>query len=192
MAFDDKEVEIKLEVTAAELERVAAELARTAKPVKTATQTDHYYSPTHNSYVAHKYPYEWLSVRERQTKCLLNYKHFYPEGAEQHDYCDEYEVAIDDPDTARKMLEALGFKHLVTVKKTRSEFVVGTDFTIALDLVEGLGEFIEVEALHGTGSGVRGARTAVRTFAENQLKLDLTRADPRGYPYQLLRKAGKI
>jgi predicted adenylyl cyclase CyaB len=192
MAFDDKEVEIKLQITVADLRRIESRLAKVATPVGTTTQMDHYYSPQQRSYLEHKYPYEWLSVRERQSKCLLNYKHFHPEGAERHEYCDEYEIEIDNPETARKILEALGFEYLVTVKKARSEFVVDDELSIALDVVDNLGQFVEIEAIDDAGGGISGARMAVRKYAEEQLGLDLHSADPRGYPYQLLKKAGIV
>ena len=58
----------------------------------------------------------------------------------------EHETSVGDLDTARRVLEALGFKAQYTVDKVRREFSAG-DVTLCLDAVEGLGSFLELEIL---------------------------------------------
>jgi adenylate cyclase class 2 len=122
-------------------------------------------------------------------KVLLNYKHFYPEGAEHHTHCREIEVEVAAAGPAVRLLEALGFELVVTVRKVREQYRVD-GFEIGLDEVDGLGHFVEIEALHDHG-GIAKTRAAVEAFS-HQLGVDLSRTDPRGYPYRLLRAKGLL
>lgn len=56
----------------------------------------------------------------------------------------EFETGLDDGETFAEILEKLGFEPAATVKKTRERFRAD-GYTITLDTVEGLGEFLEVE-----------------------------------------------
>ncbi|HWQ20602.1 MAG TPA: class IV adenylate cyclase, partial [Methanotrichaceae archaeon] len=58
----------------------------------------------------------------------------------------ELTVEIDDPVTMENILTALGFVKSGTVKKVRTKYALG-QAVLALDEVEGLGSFIEVEIL---------------------------------------------
>lgn len=58
----------------------------------------------------------------------------------------EYETSVGDLETARKLLEALGFRPRFTVDKTRREFTL-EGVTLCLDTVAGLGSFLELESL---------------------------------------------
>ena len=58
----------------------------------------------------------------------------------------EYEVAVSDGETARKLLEALGYAPVLTVDKVRREFTLD-GVTLCLDEVAGLGRFLELEDL---------------------------------------------
>ncbi len=64
----------------------------------------------------------------------------------------EYETKVGDLDTARKLLEALGFQAQFTVDKTRHEYTDGC-VTACLDTVDGLGSFLELEILLDDGGG---------------------------------------
>ena len=56
----------------------------------------------------------------------------------------ELETAVEDGDTFAAALEALGFSAAATVEKTRESFRCD-GYTITLDSVAGLGEFVEIE-----------------------------------------------
>ncbi|MFC7070302.1 class IV adenylate cyclase [Halobaculum lipolyticum] len=57
---------------------------------------------------------------------------------------EEFETAVADADAAEGILAGLGFEPAATVEKERAFF--GHDgYTVALDRVAGLGEFVEVE-----------------------------------------------
>jgi predicted adenylyl cyclase CyaB len=190
MAFDDTEIEMKFPVTAEQFEKLRAAVAASGVLRGETGQCDEYFVPVDGSYLAQEYPYEWLSIRQRGDRVLLNYKHFYPEGAERHSHCDEIELPVGDMSKAGKLLEALGFTRAVTVRKQRVVYTISDDHEVALDSVDELGHFVEIEALRDMG-GVSETRRSVAELART-LGLDVQAADPRGYPYQLLRKKGLV
>jgi len=57
---------------------------------------------------------------------------------------EELETAVGDQTTMEAILEELGFEALETVQKHRERFEHG-EYTVTLDTVAGLGEFVEVE-----------------------------------------------
>lgn len=63
---------------------------------------------------------------------------------------DEAEIEISDGDEGGRLLEILGLKDLLTVKKVRHSLQLSGDpqTTINVDLVDGLGWFVEVEWLY--------------------------------------------
>ncbi|MGQ4554806.1 class IV adenylate cyclase [Halobellus sp. GM3] len=58
---------------------------------------------------------------------------------------EEHETVVDDADAAAAIFDGLGFDPAATVEKER-EFFDLDGYTVALDRVVGLGEFVEVEA----------------------------------------------
>ncbi len=59
---------------------------------------------------------------------------------------EEINLQIGSIEKANKMLNALGFKFVAAVRKRRRYYKLG-DLNITLDLVEGLGEFMEIECI---------------------------------------------
>lgn len=60
--------------------------------------------------------------------------------------CNEAETGITDSEAMKQALATMGYKHTVTVRKTRQTCTC-EGYTICLDTVEQLGDFIEVEKL---------------------------------------------
>ena len=58
----------------------------------------------------------------------------------------ELTVKLDDPTAMEKILAELGFRPSGEVRKRRTKYTLG-EVTFALDDVEGLGSFLEIEAL---------------------------------------------
>ena len=56
----------------------------------------------------------------------------------------EHETEVADPEAAAGILSGLGFEPAATVEKRR-EFWAYDGFTVTLDAVDGLGEFVEIE-----------------------------------------------
>ncbi|ALL00845.1 Adenylate cyclase [Pyrodictium delaneyi] len=68
----------------------------------------------------------------------------------------EYTTSVGDPAAATRILESLGFRPVVVVRKTRSYYRLG-DVSVSLDRVEGLGCFLEAE-YKGQGSAEQASQ----------------------------------
>ncbi len=190
MANKDKEIEIKIPLNEDEFSKLKERLKEMAKFVKTSQQTDEYFTPAHRNFLEPEFPFEWLSIRKREGKTILNYKHFYPENVKTFTHCDEFETEINNLDQLNKIFSFLNLKKLVTVEKEREVFVYSDEFEIALDTVKELGHFIEIEAIKDFGS-VEEAREKIFNFAKN-LGVDVSKVDKRGYPFLLMEKKSLI
>lgn len=190
MAHGDREIEIKIPLDRNAFLSVKERLQKSARYEKTSQQRDEYFTPAHRNFVGPPFPFEWLSLRERAGKFIINYKHFYPENAETTTHCDEFEAEVKDKGKMEKIFAALDFKRLVAVEKEREVYVMGDKFEIALDTVRDLGHFVEIEAMKDLGSV---EETRERLFAcARSLGIDPSRAEKRGYPFLLMRKKGLL
>lgn len=188
VAYSDIEVEIKIEVGRAEFEAAEAALRAGGKFVSESRQVDAYFNHPDRDFLTPRYPFEWLSLRRRGRKVLINYKHWHPENSLRTTHCDEFETEIDSADKQEKILLALGFRRLVTVDKTRRNYLWTGAFTVSLDRVKGLGFFIEIEAERPAGTP---EQTAARLW-EVVRELGITKytENLRGYPYTLMERKG--
>ena len=186
MAYNNQEIEIKLAISRKKFREISKSVQKTAKFIKSSNHLDDYYTPIRDSFLEPKHPFEWLTIRYRDGKTLINYKHWYPENTKYTTHCDEYEVEVGDKLQAEKILEALKFRKIVSVKKKRSVFLYEDSLEIALDEVENLGFFIEVEATKDFGS-VEKAREKILDFTRS-LGLKRTKTVPGGYAAALMRK----
>ncbi len=190
MASNDVEVEIKIPLDEANFSRVQNQLKQTAKLVKDSQETDDYYTPAHRDFLEPQYPYEWLRLRKKAGRIILNYKHFHPENVPDTTHCDEFETEITSSEQLHKIFSSLNFKKIVTVDKKRENYRVGEEFDIAMDIVQELGHYIEIEALKDFG-GVDATRQKLYELAK-KLGIDISKEDKRGYPYILMEKKGLI
>ncbi|HDD45991.1 MAG TPA: class IV adenylate cyclase, partial [Candidatus Aenigmarchaeota archaeon] len=184
------EIEIKIPLNENTFSRVRSKIKRIAKFVKKTKQIDEYFTPAHRNFIRPKFPFEWLSIRRRGDKVILNYKHYYPENVEVTTHCDEFETEVKSHEALAKIFSALNFKKLVTVVKEREVYLYNDEFEIALDRVKELGYFIEIEAIKDFG-GIKSAREKLFEFAKS-LGIDISKTDKRGYPYLLMKKKGLI
>jgi adenylate cyclase class 2 len=60
---------------------------------------------------------------------------------------EEVEIAIQDGDQGRALLELLGLELVITVTKDRWTGTLGDGLSVLVDEIEGLGTFVEVEVL---------------------------------------------
>lgn len=151
--------EVELKVRAAHeptRERLAA-LDATAHGV--VRQEDTYYDAPHRAFAETD---EALRVRREQgdgETTRLTYKGPLVESASKTR--EERETDIENPDELRAILDALGFVPAATVEKKRETFEY-EEYTVVLDDVDGLGEFVEVERAVESESGIERARDGAR------------------------------
>ena len=135
------EVEVKV---AADLAAVADRLDELgATQTGDVVQVDTYYDAPHREFAETD---EALRVRREtragETEARLTYKG--PLVEAESKTREEFETAVDDGETADAIFENLGFTPAATVEKDR-RFYRYDGYTVTLDAVEGVGEFVEVE-----------------------------------------------
>jgi len=86
---------------------------------------------------------EALRIRVRGGRGVLTYKG--PKLDRRSKSRREVEVEVGDWEAMRELLGRLGYREVTWVRKVRERYRLGA-FTVSLDKVEGLGEFVEVEA----------------------------------------------
>lgn len=135
------EVEIKVR---ADHERVRERLtALDVDRVGTVEQVDTYYEAPHRSFAETD---EALRIREERSSDCTVYRLTYkgPKVDAASKTRAEHETDVADPDATDATLRALGFSPAATVRKTRERYHLD-GYTLTLDAVADLGEFVEVE-----------------------------------------------
>lgn len=134
----------------------------------TVDQRDVYFDAPHRNFAARD---EALRLREETdaegTTAVLTYKG--PKLDQESKTRKEHETTVDEPTELEHALDALGFEPAATVVKTRERFELD-GFTVVLDSVKGLGEFVEVETT-AVEADVEEAQQAVADTLE-RLGLD--------------------
>lgn len=135
---------------------------------------DRYYQPTYRRFLksSDETINEWLRIGIRENKKILNYKNWH-----QSMYCDEYEVEIDDEDNLNKIFLILCLEEIALVDKKRKTYIYQDKYEIALDAVEQLGNFIEIEVKKYDASAIQEYDELLK------LAKHLNNIDKRGYPY---------
>lgn len=152
-------------------------------------QKDTYFIPQHRDFLAEKYPYEWLRLRESSKDTSINYKHFHPENVEKTDYCDELETKIADSKVMENILKSLDFKEAIVVEKSRTTWIF-EEAEIVVDEVVNLGAYIELEAIKHFNNPLDGRPYLFAVL--NRLQAKVGEEDLRGYPFRILEKKGYI
>lgn len=153
-------------------------------------QRDTYYVPFHRNFLENDIISEWLRIRETNENCSINYKQWLPIGEKIQNHCNEYETIISDSIAMHKILEKLDFCRIVTVEKTRNSWVLDKT-EISIDVVKGLGSFIELEALEILDyQEIDGCFIHFSNILQN-IGAETGPRDRRGYPYLLIEKMRK-
>lgn len=114
-----------------------------AIPGETVRQIDSYYNAPHRNFAITD---EALRIRTEestdQTQIILTYKG--PKVDATSKTREEIETVISDREEASKILTRIGFEPVATVEKVRERFSLES-YTVTLDTVEPVGEFLEIE-----------------------------------------------
>ena len=97
----------------------------------------------------------------------------------------EHEMKVESFDIACAMLADMGYKIVTEIRKHRKEYVL-QDITVTLDEVEGLGLFLEIEAICQPGEEA-AAETKVAGMAD-ALGLGKEDVEPKKYDVLLAEK----
>jgi len=136
------EVELKCRADHDALRDRLAELG--AAHVDSRTQTDTYYDAPHREFAETD---EALRIRHEQPadgEAVTKVTYKGPLIEQESKTREEHETTVDSESALEGILSGLGFEPAATVEKDR-EFYALEGYTITLDAVRGLGEFVEVE-----------------------------------------------
>lgn len=142
MASNDTEIEIQVKVE--NIEPLISFLIKNGKFVKEERQIDEYFTPPHRNFISIRPIKEWLRLRNENGNYTINYKNWHHDENGKSYSCDEFETSIKNIEQIRKLFKAIDFKTTVKVDKTRKTWN-WKDYEISVDIVIGLGEFVEIE-----------------------------------------------
>lgn len=180
--MDNKEIEIKIEITYLQYKELLDYFQKTIVSQTEKKQLDNYYSPIGEDY--YNAGNRCLRIRNEDSRSILSYKHIYNENTGIQ-YIEEYETAIGDFEMMYKILEAIGFTCQITVDKYRREFMTEDGYFIALDKVNKLGYFIEIEN-RNIGDTIEDRNKGLLDFVK-LLNLDINMRNSEGYSNMLYR-----
>ncbi|UPW00340.1 class IV adenylate cyclase [Halorussus gelatinilyticus] len=149
------EVEVKVPADHAEVRERLDALG--ADPVNAVEQEDTYYDAPHREFAETD---EALRVRRESPEdadsfAELTYKGPLVEAESKTRR--EVETEVAEGEAAGDILAALGFDPAATVRKERERFALD-GYTVTLDAVNGLGEFVEIETEVADEDAVEAAR----------------------------------
>ncbi len=185
---DDMEIELKFPL----LNPKAVEKRLNSVAVliqKDIVQKDTYFNPPKRDFLAQDPVSEWLRVRKSPDGSSLTYKKWHNKDGNECVSCDEHQTRLSDADAFEKILKCLGFRELIVVDKKRTAWQYkGAE--IALDYVNGLGIFIELEA-KGDHLTVDSAKVHLLSLIR-ELGAEVGQQDHVGYPMRLLQEKRNV
>jgi adenylate cyclase class 2 len=143
----------------ADLGRVREELLRLgASPVEAKEEVDIYFQHPCRDFAKTD---EALRVRRSGGDVEVTYK-----GPRMRSSAKaRLELTVSADGDVEAVLEALGFRKVAVIKKRREYYSYGS-LTISLDDVEGLGQFVEIEAVASSEASLKEAEAEVSALAE--------------------------
>jgi adenylate cyclase, class 2 len=178
-------IEIEIQIQAENITNLLIFLEENGVFLGEKHQIDHYFTPAHRNFTAIKPINEWLRLRESSGKYSINYKNWHREKDGRSNYCDEYESSVESLEQLRLIFNALDIKPLVIVNKMRKLYRY-QDYEIAIDSVEKLGDFVEIE-YKGTGIDKDVSEITQETIAFlKKIGCGKILRNYQGYPYKLL------
>ena len=133
---------------------------------------------------------EALRVRRMNSQACVTYKGPRQPGPVKSRQEIELKIDVAEWEQWLQLLRNLGFRELPAIRKQRSNYglILGDrEFTVAIDEVDQLGCFAEVELIVSNVADLPTAREAVQALSE---RLGLYRLEPRSYLAQMLIKLG--
>ncbi|WP_136687770.1 class IV adenylate cyclase [Halorhabdus amylolytica] len=153
------EVELKVRADHATVREALVDAG--ANPLGTIRQVDTYYDAPHRDFAATD---EALRIRREhrhgETTAKITYKG--PKIDAQSKTREEAETTVEDGETADAILRGIGFEPVATVEKERHRYRLG-EYTVTLDDVTDLGEFVEIETDVESEDAVEDAREKLQS-----------------------------
>lgn len=184
-------IEIEIKVKIDNFEEIKKKVSNIGKLIKETRQIDEYYVPFHKNFFEIEPTTEFLRIRTNHDKTVFEYTRCINMGEDgKYDYAEEYETEIKNVDEFRKTLEFLDFKKIVVVDKKR-EYWMCENIEVALDKVEGLGEYIEAEAKGDFKDSEEARNTCIKFLEDLEIENVEDKWIHLGYPQILLQTLTK-
>ena len=153
-------LEIEIKVNVSNIDEIRKNIiAIGGKPSETVTEEDIYYNAPHRDFGITD---EALRVRTAGNRTILTYKG--PKNTLMGSKIrEEHNVTLENGNTFDRIITCLGFRPVAKVRKLR-EYYTYQDFSIALDRVDDLGQFVEIELI--TENNAESAAKRVDQLAE--------------------------
>ena len=182
-----KELEIKIETTFENYIKIKSFLEEKAERIVDKEQKDIYYSPAGIDFYNHGD--RCLRMRIEDKKAVLSYKRIHDENKSSR-FIEEYETRIENSQIMDKILSALNFEKIIVIRKKRCEYKYKDSYLVALDIVEGLGYFVEIENRKEEDSVEKRNYDLMNIAKTFDLKMD--NINTEGYSNMLYRKSRSI
>ncbi len=179
------DIEIEIQVNIENNKPLLDFLEKNAEFKSEKHQVDEYFSPTHRDFLAVRPIKEWLRLRNAGRNHSITYKNWHFDKNGKSHYCDEFETKIEDLNQVKKILSVLNFKPIVKVDKIRKSWI-HKDYEISLDLIKGLGSFVEIEYINKAEKVNPDKITEAMINFLKDIGCGKIKRNYVGYPFQLL------
>ena len=182
----DREIEIKLEITKDEYDKLLSLLLKNGSNHTKKEQNDIYFSPKYRPFFGREINDECLRIRIMKDKNILSYKKIFFGNSDDDIHLEEHESDVSDLEQVIKILNCLDIEKVLTLHKIRDSFMYQDIFEISLDKVTDLGYFIELE-IKDDSLSVYDANTKLKDLVTS-FDLSLTSRNLEGYATMLYQK----
>ena len=182
----DREIEIKLEITKDEYDKLLSLLLKNGSDHTKKEQNDIYFSPKYRPFFGREINDECLRIRIMKDKNILSYKKIFFGNSDDDIHLEEHESDVYDLEQVIKILNCLDIEKVLTLHKIRDSFMYQDIFEISLDKVTDLGYFIELE-IKDDSLSVYDANTKLKDLVTS-FDLSLTSRNLEGYATMLYQK----
>lgn len=144
--MENKEYELKLQITESEA-AVIRNLMESSGNTTMNRQKDVYFCPSNVS-VPEYMDKKCIRIRNEKQSISLDFKELVDDSNALIQKLDEFSTVIEDSLQMEKILERIGLQKVIVVNKERMEYSYKDICLLALDHVEELGYFLEIELIH--------------------------------------------
>ncbi|MFA6098212.1 MAG: class IV adenylate cyclase [Patescibacteria group bacterium] len=176
--------EIEIQVKIENIQPLLGILKNKGKLKYQTRQVDKYYTPADRDFTVVRPIAEWLRLRDAEGEHSINYKNWHFSADGRSEYCDEHETPVENIEAMREIFQALKFRKLVAVDKTRQAWQY-QDWEVAIDKIKNLGDFVEIEYKGNNNPEPKEETDKMIDFLK-QLDGGKIERNYRGYPFQLL------
>lgn len=184
-------IEIEIKVIVKNVEQVRNYLSKFARKTGNRSQTDVYYVKENCDFFDEKPVYRYLRIRFDK-KSSLDYHICHLTEDKKLLFTEELETGVDKPKVLSQIFENIGLVKRVTVEKDREIYHL-RDYTIVLDKIKKLGNFLEIEVVSDSAKTKKEVKAIKDSCYGLLLEIGAKweKAPEMGYPDMILQQKEK-